>query len=222
MVWTAAVFSWWSAEILLGNWTEISVKLHATLMNTQSKKDPNTEGRYNLYTTNGKYIFKERVSFDGWNILKLYENFYFASLKLNSILISHWFTVSSFGNCLLWTNWHLLTWKLKVLTRAAAKKRWWHQQDYALSPESFLAAEVAHSLQTSRGGMLPDWLCPPTWCSAGMLLLSPTSCSPFPLLPHSFIPYSYLNSWFPFFKSAPVCVQEFVYQWDYTDHSWIN
>ena len=29
------------------------------------------EGRYNLYTTDGKYIFKERESFDGRNILKV-------------------------------------------------------------------------------------------------------------------------------------------------------
>lgn len=29
------------------------------------------EGRYNLYTADGKYIFKERESFDGRNILKV-------------------------------------------------------------------------------------------------------------------------------------------------------
>nr|XP_040129639.1 activating signal cointegrator 1 complex subunit 1 isoform X4 [Ictidomys tridecemlineatus] len=92
-----------------------SVKLHATVMNTLFRKDPNAEGRYNLYTADGKYIFKERESFDGRNILKdfkalgfllwkfllsavLFENFYFGSLKLNSIHISQRFTVDSFGN----------------------------------------------------------------------------------------------------------------------------
>lgn len=29
------------------------------------------EGRYNSYTADGKYIFKERESFDGRNILKV-------------------------------------------------------------------------------------------------------------------------------------------------------
>ncbi|CAH6789725.1 Ascc1 [Phodopus roborovskii] len=48
-----------------------SVKLHATVMNTLFRKDPNAEGRYNLYTADGKYIFKERESFDGRNILKV-------------------------------------------------------------------------------------------------------------------------------------------------------
>ncbi|KAL6048715.1 hypothetical protein STEG23_004588, partial [Scotinomys teguina] len=75
-----------------------SVKLHATVMNTLLRKDPNAEGRYNLYTVDGKYIFKERESFDGRNILKTFENFYFGSLKLNSIHISQRFTVDSFGN----------------------------------------------------------------------------------------------------------------------------
>ncbi|OBS68715.1 hypothetical protein A6R68_02739 [Neotoma lepida] len=75
-----------------------SVKLHATVMNTLFRKDPNAEGRYNLYTPDGKYIFKERESFDGRNILKKFENFYFGSLKLNSIHISQRFTVDSFGN----------------------------------------------------------------------------------------------------------------------------
>ncbi|KAM6186096.1 activating signal cointegrator 1 complex subunit 1 isoform 2-T2 [Rhynchocyon petersi] len=74
------------------------VKLHATVMNTLFRKDPNAEGRYNLYTPDGKYIFKERESFDGRNILKLFENFYFGALKLNSIHISQRFAVDNFGN----------------------------------------------------------------------------------------------------------------------------
>ncbi|XP_041511632.1 activating signal cointegrator 1 complex subunit 1 isoform X4 [Microtus oregoni] len=82
--------------LIVKDWS--SVKLHATVMNTLLRKDPSAEGRYNLYTPDGKYIFKERESFDGRNILKTFENFYFGSLKLNSIHISQRFTVDSFGN----------------------------------------------------------------------------------------------------------------------------
>uniref|UniRef100_A0A8D2JP45 Activating signal cointegrator 1 complex subunit 1 n=1 Tax=Sciurus vulgaris TaxID=55149 RepID=A0A8D2JP45_SCIVU len=85
-----------TSGLIVKEWN--SVKLHATVMNTLFRKDPNAEGRYNLYTADGKYIFKERESFDGRNILKLFENFYFGSLKLNSIHISQRFTVDSFGN----------------------------------------------------------------------------------------------------------------------------
>ncbi|NP_001356028.1 activating signal cointegrator 1 complex subunit 1 isoform 8 [Homo sapiens] len=85
-----------ASGLIVKEWN--SVKLHATVMNTLFRKDPNAEGRYNLYTAEGKYIFKERESFDGRNILKLFENFYFGSLKLNSIHISQRFTVDSFGN----------------------------------------------------------------------------------------------------------------------------
>lgn len=85
-----------ASGLIVKEWN--SVKLHATVMNTLFRKDPNAEGRYNLYTADGKYIFKERESFDGRNILKLFENFHFGSLKLNSIHISQRFTVDSFGN----------------------------------------------------------------------------------------------------------------------------
>nr|XP_020017884.1 activating signal cointegrator 1 complex subunit 1 isoform X2 [Castor canadensis] len=66
-----------ASGLIVKEWN--SVKLHATVMNTLFRKDPNAEGRYNLYTADGKYIFKERESFDGRNILKR-------------------FTVDSFGN----------------------------------------------------------------------------------------------------------------------------
>ncbi|XP_073649584.1 activating signal cointegrator 1 complex subunit 1 isoform X2 [Tursiops truncatus] len=85
-----------ASGLIVKEWN--SVKLHATVMNTLFRKDPNAEGRYNLYTTDGKYAFKERESFDGRNILKLFENFCFGTLKLNSIHISQRFTVDSFGN----------------------------------------------------------------------------------------------------------------------------
>ncbi|XP_060262584.1 activating signal cointegrator 1 complex subunit 1 isoform X4 [Ovis aries] len=85
-----------ASGLIVKEWN--SVKLHATVMNTLFRKDPNAEGRYNLYTADGKYIFKERESFDGRNILKLFENFSFGTLKLNSIHISQRFTVDSFGN----------------------------------------------------------------------------------------------------------------------------
>ncbi|XDB65481.1 hypothetical protein ABFV05_019097 [Capra hircus] len=74
-----------ASGLIVKEWN--SVKLHATVMNTLFRKDPNAEGRYNLYTADGKYIFKERESFDGRNILKLFENFSFGgsweALKLN-------------------------------------------------------------------------------------------------------------------------------------------
>uniref|UniRef100_A0A8D1VVH9 Activating signal cointegrator 1 complex subunit 1 n=1 Tax=Sus scrofa TaxID=9823 RepID=A0A8D1VVH9_PIG len=57
-----------ASGLIVKEWN--SVKLHATVMNTLFRKDPNAEGRYNLYTADGKYIFKERESFDGRNILK--------------------------------------------------------------------------------------------------------------------------------------------------------
>lgn len=85
-----------ASGLIVKDWN--SVKLHATVMNTLFRKDPNAEGRYNPYTADGKYIFKERESFDGRNILKQFENFYFGTLKLNSIHISQRFTVDSFGN----------------------------------------------------------------------------------------------------------------------------
>uniref|UniRef100_A0A8C7AZL6 Activating signal cointegrator 1 complex subunit 1 n=1 Tax=Neovison vison TaxID=452646 RepID=A0A8C7AZL6_NEOVI len=58
-----------ASGLIVKEWN--SVKLHATVMNTLFRKDPNAEGRYNLYTADGKYIFKERESFDGRNILKV-------------------------------------------------------------------------------------------------------------------------------------------------------
>ncbi|XP_053519924.1 activating signal cointegrator 1 complex subunit 1 isoform X2 [Artibeus jamaicensis] len=85
-----------ASGLIVKEWN--SVKLHATVMNTLFRKDPNAEGRYNLYTADGKYIFKERESFDGRNILKLFENYSFGTLKLNSVHISQRFTVDSFGN----------------------------------------------------------------------------------------------------------------------------
>uniref|UniRef100_A0A8C6DD97 Activating signal cointegrator 1 complex subunit 1 n=1 Tax=Moschus moschiferus TaxID=68415 RepID=A0A8C6DD97_MOSMO len=59
-----------ASGLIVKEWN--SVKLHATVMNTLFRKDPNAEGRYNLYTADGKYIFKERESFDGRNILKAF------------------------------------------------------------------------------------------------------------------------------------------------------
>uniref|UniRef100_A0A8C8YWT7 Activating signal cointegrator 1 complex subunit 1 n=1 Tax=Prolemur simus TaxID=1328070 RepID=A0A8C8YWT7_PROSS len=59
-----------ASGLIVKEWN--SVKLHATVMNTLFRKDPNAEGRYNLYTADGKYIFKERESFDGRNILKIF------------------------------------------------------------------------------------------------------------------------------------------------------
>lgn len=56
------------------------------------------EGRYNLYTADGKYIFKERESFDGRNILKVsmmssgMEVFWHMSRmrRKQGVVFSHW------------------------------------------------------------------------------------------------------------------------------------
>uniref|UniRef100_A0A8C9E496 Activating signal cointegrator 1 complex subunit 1 n=1 Tax=Phocoena sinus TaxID=42100 RepID=A0A8C9E496_PHOSS len=66
-----------ASGLIVKEWN--SVKLHATVMNTLFRKDPNAEGRYNLYTTDSKYVFKERESFDGRNILKVF-NIYSQSI----------------------------------------------------------------------------------------------------------------------------------------------
>uniref|UniRef100_A0A8D0GYZ1 Activating signal cointegrator 1 complex subunit 1 n=1 Tax=Sphenodon punctatus TaxID=8508 RepID=A0A8D0GYZ1_SPHPU len=71
------------------------VKLHATVMNTLFRKDPNAEEQNN--TTAGKSDFKERESFDGRNILKLFGNFHFGELQLNSVHLSQRFSTDSSG-----------------------------------------------------------------------------------------------------------------------------
>ncbi|XP_059585902.1 activating signal cointegrator 1 complex subunit 1 isoform X2 [Alligator mississippiensis] len=82
-----------SSGLMIKEWDR--VKLHATVMNTLFRKDPNCEERN--YINIGKSPFKERESFDGRNIMKLFENFYFGELQLNSVHLSERFSTDSSG-----------------------------------------------------------------------------------------------------------------------------
>nr|XP_042712801.1 activating signal cointegrator 1 complex subunit 1 isoform X3 [Chrysemys picta bellii]XP_042712802.1 activating signal cointegrator 1 complex subunit 1 isoform X3 [Chrysemys picta bellii]XP_042712803.1 activating signal cointegrator 1 complex subunit 1 isoform X3 [Chrysemys picta bellii]XP_042712804.1 activating signal cointegrator 1 complex subunit 1 isoform X3 [Chrysemys picta bellii]XP_042712805.1 activating signal cointegrator 1 complex subunit 1 isoform X3 [Chrysemys picta bellii]XP_04 len=82
-----------TSGLLMKEWDR--VKLHATIMNTVFRKDTNFEEQNN--TTTGKSSFKERETFDGRNILKNFENFYFGELQLNSVHLSQRFSTDSSG-----------------------------------------------------------------------------------------------------------------------------
>ncbi|XP_015263170.1 PREDICTED: activating signal cointegrator 1 complex subunit 1 isoform X2 [Gekko japonicus] len=81
-----------TSGLMLKEWDR--VKLHATVMNTLFRKDPNADEQSN--TTIGKF-FKGRESFDGRNIMKLFENFYFGGVQLNSVFLSQRFSTDSSG-----------------------------------------------------------------------------------------------------------------------------
>ncbi|NXP37949.1 ASCC1 protein, partial [Leiothrix lutea] len=81
-----------ASGLMLKEWDR--VKLHATVMNTLFRKDP-TEERNNTMT--GKSSFKERESFNGQNILKLFENFYFGEVQLDSVRLSQRFSSDASG-----------------------------------------------------------------------------------------------------------------------------
>ncbi|XP_063262332.1 activating signal cointegrator 1 complex subunit 1 [Prinia subflava] len=81
-----------ASGLMLKEWDR--VKLHATVMNTLFRKDP-TEERNN--TMPGKSSFKERESFNGQNILKLFENFYFGEVQLDSVRLSQRFSSDASG-----------------------------------------------------------------------------------------------------------------------------
>ncbi|XP_071420505.1 activating signal cointegrator 1 complex subunit 1 isoform X3 [Pithys albifrons albifrons] len=81
-----------ASGLMLKEWGR--VKLHATVMNTLFRKDP-TEERNN--TVPGKSSFKERESFNGRNILKLFENFYFGEVQLDSVRLSQRFSSDTSG-----------------------------------------------------------------------------------------------------------------------------
>ncbi|NXO69087.1 ASCC1 protein, partial [Phainopepla nitens] len=76
-----------ASGLMLKEWDR--VKLHATVMNTLFRKDP-TEERNSTMT--GKSSFKERESFNGQNILKLFENFHFGEVQLDSVCLSQRFS----------------------------------------------------------------------------------------------------------------------------------
>uniref|UniRef100_A0A8C5JI92 Activating signal cointegrator 1 complex subunit 1 n=1 Tax=Junco hyemalis TaxID=40217 RepID=A0A8C5JI92_JUNHY len=81
-----------ASGLMLKEWDR--VKLHATVMNTLFRKDP-TEERSN--TMPGKSSFKERESFNGQNILKLFENFHFGEVQLDSVRLSQRFSSDASG-----------------------------------------------------------------------------------------------------------------------------
>ncbi|XP_054838908.1 activating signal cointegrator 1 complex subunit 1 isoform X2 [Eublepharis macularius] len=81
-----------TSGLMLKEWDR--VKLHATVMNTLFRKDPNADEQNN--TTAGKF-FKERESFDGRNIMKLFENFYFGEVQLSAVYLSQRFSADSSG-----------------------------------------------------------------------------------------------------------------------------
>ncbi|XP_009288835.1 activating signal cointegrator 1 complex subunit 1 isoform X1 [Aptenodytes patagonicus] len=82
-----------ASGLMLKEWDR--VKLHATVMNTLFRKDPSAEERNNTMT--GKSSFKERESFNGRNILKLFENFYFGEAQLDSVRLSQRFSSDASG-----------------------------------------------------------------------------------------------------------------------------
>ncbi|KAH1168332.1 hypothetical protein KIL84_003815, partial [Mauremys mutica] len=82
-----------TSGLMMKEWDR--VKLHATIMNTLFRKDTNVEEQNNA--TTGKSSFKERETFDGRNILKIFENYYFGELQLNSVHLSQRFSTDSSG-----------------------------------------------------------------------------------------------------------------------------
>ncbi|XP_074446128.1 activating signal cointegrator 1 complex subunit 1 isoform X2 [Larus michahellis] len=82
-----------ASGLMLKEWDR--VKLHATVMNTLFRKDPSAEERNN--TMAGKSSFKERESFNGRNILKLFENFYFGEVQLDAVHLSQRFSSDASG-----------------------------------------------------------------------------------------------------------------------------
>lgn len=82
-----------ASGLMLKEWDR--VKLHATVMNTLFRKDPGAEERNN--TTAGKSSFKERESFNGQNILKLFEHFYFGEVQLDAVRLSQRFSTDASG-----------------------------------------------------------------------------------------------------------------------------
>ncbi|XP_048801628.1 activating signal cointegrator 1 complex subunit 1 isoform X3 [Lagopus muta] len=83
-----------ASGLMLREWDR--VKLHATVMNTLFREDPSgAEERSNTVT--GKSSFKERESFNGRNILKLFENFSFGEAQLDAVLLSQRYSSDASG-----------------------------------------------------------------------------------------------------------------------------
>ncbi|NXT81070.1 ASCC1 protein, partial [Zapornia atra] len=82
-----------ASGLMLKEWDR--VKLHATVMNTLFRKDPSAEEQST--TMAGKSSFKERESFNAQNILKLFENFYFGEVRLDTVRLSQRFSSDASG-----------------------------------------------------------------------------------------------------------------------------
>ncbi|XP_077206567.1 activating signal cointegrator 1 complex subunit 1 isoform X2 [Paroedura picta] len=81
-----------TSGLMLKEWDR--VKLHATVMNTLFRRDPSADEQSTATTSKS---FKGRESFDGRNIMKLFENFYFGDVLLNSVYLSQRFSTDSSG-----------------------------------------------------------------------------------------------------------------------------
>ncbi|KAJ7324217.1 hypothetical protein JRQ81_017237 [Phrynocephalus forsythii] len=81
-----------TSGLMVKEWDRI--KLHATVMNTVFRKDPSVEEQNSRAA--GKAL-KERESFDGRKILKVFENFHFGEAQLNSVFLSQRFSTDSSG-----------------------------------------------------------------------------------------------------------------------------
>ncbi|XP_056386439.1 activating signal cointegrator 1 complex subunit 1 isoform X2 [Hyla sarda] len=79
--------------LMLKDWDR--VKLHATVMNTLFRRDPLAEERSSIFSA--KPGQRERESFDARNILKLFDNFYFGEINLDTVHLSQRFSVDSCG-----------------------------------------------------------------------------------------------------------------------------
>ncbi|XP_018418417.1 PREDICTED: activating signal cointegrator 1 complex subunit 1 [Nanorana parkeri] len=79
--------------LMLKEWDR--VKLHATVMNTLFRRDPLAEERSTI--SPGRPGQRERESFDARNVLKLFDNFCFGELELDTVHLSQRFSTDSSG-----------------------------------------------------------------------------------------------------------------------------
>ncbi|XP_065603109.1 activating signal cointegrator 1 complex subunit 1 isoform X1 [Cyrtonyx montezumae] len=83
-----------ASGLMLREWDR--VKLHATVMNTLFRKDPSSAEERSS-AVSGKSSFKERESFNGRNILKLFESFSFGEAQLDAVLLSQRYSSDASG-----------------------------------------------------------------------------------------------------------------------------
>ncbi|XP_069466617.1 activating signal cointegrator 1 complex subunit 1 [Ambystoma mexicanum] len=83
-----------NSGLMLREWDR--VKLHATIMNTIFRRDPNAEETSNT-AASGRPAPRMRESFDARNVLELFQNFFFGALDLKAVHISQRFSTDSSG-----------------------------------------------------------------------------------------------------------------------------